>query len=562
MSSSRQVPPGGALVIGIDFGTTYSKVAYTFNGEPSANTKIVDNWPSVSIEDAIRPHVPSKIHYHKKTGRITWGYNIPVAYDPVQWFKMLLPSHDDLPDFQKNSTYIHDARHKVGSLGKTAVQVAGDYLRCLFHHSLKFIEDKEGAHSIKKPIIVILTVPATWRSAAISSVYLAAHHGGLAAPLVSKLLITTEPYSAMIAMSRVWCVPNPVDYECGDHVVLADIGGGTVDVIGYTVERPKPLSLETCVESTGIMCGGAFLDEEFQSFVKSKIGHKSWESMDVADIRDIMDQWEYRPKRYFDGSSRPCLINIPGRGSMGQLQLTPKHLCAIFDKTIDRFLPIIGKQVMAVYSKTNELPKAVVLVGGLSRNPYVMKCIQKTLPDVFIRRAEKDFPVTAVCNGATYYGTHRLQALGLPTSDRIRTPQYSYFMAVETQTYREATSRFEQYEQIEKILDQGQATPGYVLRTAYIRHHWTPTTRGTQTIRLRVFAQTGSNPSVRTDVETLTFDLPTKIQHMSRVQEMGTELRCFKYSVSAQVNGEWMKIVALTISGVQLARTDIQLAYN
>lgn len=84
------------IVVGIDFGTTCSGVAWAEIRRPD-RIETVTAWP---VSDAIRggkgelesssDEVPTRLRYVGK-GEVQWGFGIPVTAPPgeiVEWFKL------------------------------------------------------------------------------------------------------------------------------------------------------------------------------------------------------------------------------------------------------------------------------------------------------------------------------------------------------------------------------------------------------------------------------------------------------------------------------------------
>ena len=65
---------------------------------------------------------------------------------------------------------------------------------------------------------------------------------------------------------------------------------------------------------TGGLCGGIFVDENFEKFIRKKVGDDAWENADPDRKQKTMhDEWEHSIKRRFEGAhqNRPWLITLP-----------------------------------------------------------------------------------------------------------------------------------------------------------------------------------------------------------------------------------------------------------
>ena len=89
------------------------------------------------------------------------------------------------------------------------------------------------------------------------------------------LQIISEPEAAAIYALHAM---DPHSIQVGDTFVLCDAGGGTVDLISYTVSALKPiLQVEEAAMGSGRICGSTFLNRIFQKFLVEKLGlNEEW----------------------------------------------------------------------------------------------------------------------------------------------------------------------------------------------------------------------------------------------------------------------------------------------
>ncbi|KAI8155808.1 Heat shock 70 kDa protein 12B [Colletotrichum sp. SAR 10_70] len=137
------------LVIGIDFGTTFSAVAWSTAADFARNEiNLVTSWPGSERQEA---KAPTELFY--EDGQVMWGYDIPLDAEPVRWFKLLLVKEGDLLKEHRNSEPLVHARKFVEETEKKPVELIADYLRALFEHTLYVIRKARGH---KKEYIVRL----------------------------------------------------------------------------------------------------------------------------------------------------------------------------------------------------------------------------------------------------------------------------------------------------------------------------------------------------------------------------------------------------------------------
>ncbi|KAF6812740.1 Heat shock 70 kDa protein 12B [Colletotrichum musicola] len=100
---------GDLLVIGIDFGTTFSGVAWATAADFAADSvNLVTSWPGTGREEG---KSPTELFY--EDDRIFWGYEVPADVDPDRWFKLLLLKEEDLSQELRSSEILLRARRKL-----------------------------------------------------------------------------------------------------------------------------------------------------------------------------------------------------------------------------------------------------------------------------------------------------------------------------------------------------------------------------------------------------------------------------------------------------------------
>jgi len=380
-----------ALLIGIDFGTTFSGVAWAWS-KRLENINVVTNWDSVLYLNKENEKAPSEIYYGEGTEEVSWGYGIPLEAEPLKWFKLLLVDEGDLQEDVRKSHQIKRAREMLANHRKTAVEVVADYLRLLWKHVIKTIERERGSNSASRlPFRVVLTVPAIWPHNAQQRMREAASKAGILDPRTcgeTTLRLVPEPEAAALASLSEF--RDREDVQVGEVFVVCDAGGGTVDIISYEIESTAPVVLKECVEGDGKLCGAIFLDEEFEKFIRQAMG-KNWTELSQGSIRKLMnDEWENGIKRSFDDDEKKTwTVSVPpdyfssfrtrmsrhplerSRGdvpmSSGQFRLSREHLRPIFEKVTLQIRKLVNNQIKAVIAKKCRCPSAIILVGGFGR---------------------------------------------------------------------------------------------------------------------------------------------------------------------------------------------------
>ncbi|GAW12411.1 hypothetical protein ANO14919_017770 [Xylariales sp. No.14919] len=434
----------GVVVIGIDFGTTFTGVAYDYVGQVEKSPgdvtpQAITLWPASNYNeaDSDAPKVPSRIAY-TSTEAIAWGQQASDEQGSILWSKLLLLDDNDLQLHLKGSDHLKQARERLEKTDKDVVTVISDYLAKVWNHVLENITRARGRQFLNtRSFHVVVTVPAIWQEYARERMECAVRKAGILnkRPGCADTTHTfvSEPEAAALAAINGH---NKYDVlENGQTFVIADLGGGTVDLISYRVKATQPkLLLEEVVEGDGALCGATFLDQAFSSYLKSKVWQKkqkdrnlkSWDQMHIEERKRIMNTvWEKGIKRkYYDGQPGH-IIDLGAQGNRRpDILLDADGLNEIFDSVYQDISKLVEGQVEAIVKKTGKKPQFIVLTGGFGRCEYIYRKLCREHEDgIEILFEGNDGPWTAVARGAVLSGVAHVNNQGQVDSHVSR---YSY----------------------------------------------------------------------------------------------------------------------------------------
>ena len=220
-----------------------------------------------------------------------WGFEVP-ATDPhrLSWVKILLDPTQTRPTFVQ-------PKKTVLPRGKTPFGIVTDYLRALRGYTLLTVERRLGAAALRAATVeYVLTVPAVWSDKARATTLEAAVAAGLGGDGGAGLRLITEPEGAAEYTLRNLRADT---LKTGDCFTVCDAGGGTVDLITYTIASLKPLVLKEVAVGTGALCGAVYLDRRFEEFVVAIIGRERFDGMDPRAKAQMMRGWERDVKHAF-----------------------------------------------------------------------------------------------------------------------------------------------------------------------------------------------------------------------------------------------------------------------
>ncbi|KAL4790417.1 hypothetical protein BDV19DRAFT_402038 [Aspergillus venezuelensis] len=297
------------LVIGIDFGTTFSGVAWaTPESFEADQINLISAWPGTGREEG---KAPSELLYDE--GRTMWGYNIPGGAETVRGFKLLLLRDEDLTEDVKSSEFYLRARKMLRDTGKTVVGLIADYLRGLWKHTIETINRSLGDYVVDGlKFHVVITVPAIWKAYARQGMKDAAKSAGiLKSRKAGETTLSFVPEPEAAALSTLCERGRRI--KKGDVYVICDAGGGTVDLISYEIKDTNPIAMREAVEGRGSLCGGLLIDEAFEAICKRRLGRR-WDNLSKKGINDVMrGEWEqYIKPQFTPGSTNgDWIVGIP-----------------------------------------------------------------------------------------------------------------------------------------------------------------------------------------------------------------------------------------------------------
>ncbi|KAF5663420.1 heat shock 70 kDa 12A [Fusarium heterosporum] len=356
------------IIVGIDFGTTYSGVAWAESRNPSRRTCITQ-WPvsSTNREGESSDKVPTKLRYNGS--KIEWGFSIPITApqdEVIEWFKLDLD-----PSLQAmGQTVTADG----GRGGRNVDTLVTDFISQLGDHLLYTLREKLGDSIVSStPLEFVVTVPAIWSDLAKDKTKKACQKAsGLSASQQQVHLVSEPEAAAIYALHGL----DPHGLKAGDTIVVVDAGGGTVDLISYTITGLKPvLEVQEAAPGSGALCGSTFLNMRFAKYLRGKLGKE--EGFDDEVMAEAMEVFEKKIKRQFALNVSPDeTYNIPVAGlannkalgiSRGRFGLKASDLQTIFEPVVLEVIRLVKDQITA----SNVPVRAILLVGGFGASSYL-----------------------------------------------------------------------------------------------------------------------------------------------------------------------------------------------
>lgn len=401
------------LIVGIDFGTTFSGVAFAFATNTEAKEDIIVEWPGAGTQT--KQKIPTVLYYDQHQQVVGWGPDIADALAPtgypkpgvqkVEWFKLQL--------MLSGNTYIDPINLPPLPPGKSEIDVAADYLFKLRQAMRNQLQKSLGEvfNREERNIRYFLTVPAIWNDAGKAATRAAAIQAGfLRDENDNRLTLITEPEAAAMFCAKT----GLLNLKVHDAILIVDCGGGTVDLIAYEVEEESPFTVAECTAGSGDSCGSTALNRNFSNILRAKIrkmklpdGSKTAGKVYAKCIMDF----ENRIKADFRNNGQKWAVDVgieaefPDAGiEEGYMTFTNEEILQCFEPVVNRILELVRNQIIAIQAQ-NRLLQNVLVVGGFGASEYLFQQIKLHVPPQFQNKVVRPMDsVAAIVKGAVTAG--------------------------------------------------------------------------------------------------------------------------------------------------------------
>ena len=354
--------------IGIDFGTTNSKISYVDNGEVK-----MFNMGGAG-QDA---YIPSAVAYSRSDNEIGVGRAAKekdsTDWEVCQWFKMLLALEGDTSPQAKAELRAR------GYSTRSPSEVGRDYFRIL-------LDTYKRELSVSKIDHIVVTVPLNWDSLPHARAFIKKIFVGLNY-LPEQISVRHEPEAAIAYFAH--CYASKEKKSFNGHVLLVDYGGGTLDV---TLARVRNRSVSAIAsygdgkaDIVSLGSGGVAFDE-FAIEASCLRGGKQ-QKPDGDKLREAINDFERRKIADADGI-RPKLLKCKSNPANTVSLFTALSIYPITSVDMVTAYETINEKVLngALEKLRSDLPTGeaginpdsfrIILVGGFSNFCLVRKQVQ------------------------------------------------------------------------------------------------------------------------------------------------------------------------------------------
>ncbi|KAK7526421.1 hsp70-like protein [Phyllosticta citriasiana] len=438
-------PTEPKLIVGLDFGTTFSGMCWVMSNGKVNDIEVIKNWPGRAETSS---KVPSRMAYASENPILRdnkFGFLVKPSHKQVAWFKLRLdeesaPAEYDDPNLRHFADPGQD--RLPGKL--TAKTVTKDFLKELYRLLMLELSKSFPAKVLDDiPIEVWLTVPASWSDPAKMKTREAAIEAGFIQHAKDSVKVITEPEAAGIFALCPEVNGKAGFVVPGETFIVCDCGGGTVDLTTYTLKSGPPNSefQEICKGKAG-KCGSTMIDRAFCYWMEKNFGEaytklpqaqrgpgslfmrgfEDWKttfsSQDLPNMR----------REYLEIS--PIRMDVPRSSKYDSetetINLSLKTLKSFFDRVVGHIIQLLREQIEeAAAAMAGRHVDRVILVGGLGNNLYVRDrltewCRQQT-PALGLISPPAGESQTCIMKGAAIRGL-----LGMKPTYRVARRHYGF----------------------------------------------------------------------------------------------------------------------------------------
>ncbi|XP_076843640.1 heat shock 70 kDa protein 12B-like isoform X2 [Brachyhypopomus gauderio] len=630
-----------SVVVAIDFGTTSSGYAFSFTDDPEA-IHMMRRWeggdPGVANQKS-----PTCLLLTPDLRFHSFGFAARDSYhdlDPEEarhWlyfdkFKMKIHSTSDL-------TMVTELESVSGQRVR-AIQVFAHALRFFREHALKEVKDQSSSVLEWDEVRWVITVPAVWRQPAKQFMREAAYLAGLVSPdSHEQLLIALEPEAASIYCrklrlhqvidlsqrqmangldqdgsrpfdssfrqareqlrrarhSRTFLVESGTgelwsEMQTGDKYIVADCGGGTVDLTVHQIEQPQG-TLKELYKASGGPYGAVGVDLAFEAMLCRIFGAdfiETFKAKRPAAWVDLNIAFEARkrtaapgrvaalnvslPFSFIDFYKRHCgqsvetalrrsNVNIVKWSSQGMLRLTAEAMNELFQPTINNVIRHIENLMQKEEVKG---VRFLFLVGGFAESPMLQRAVQNTLGQHCRVIIPQDVGLT-ILKGAVLFGLD-------PTVVRVRRCPLTYGVGVlnrfvEGRHPRDKLLLKDGREWCTDILDRFVSVDQSVALGEVVRRSYTPARLGQRKIIINIYCSTTddvvyiTDPGVR-KCGAVTLDLPEASVPAPSSCANGNTLERREIRATMQFGDTEIKVTAVDVATGRQVRASIDFLSN
>ncbi|RXN35418.1 heat shock 70 kDa 12B [Labeo rohita] len=568
-----------SVVVAIDFGTTSSGYAFSFTEDPET-IHMMRRWeggdPGVANQKS-----PTCLLLTPDLRFHSFGFAARDSY------------HDLDPEEARHWLYFDKFKMKI--------------------HSTCEVKDQSSSVLEGNEVRWVITVPAVWRQPAKQFMREAAYLAGLVTPdSPEQLLIALEPEAASIYCRKLrlhqvidlsqrpitnglevdGSRPFDSSFRQGDRYIVADCGGGTVDLTVHQIEQPQG-TLKELYKASGGPYGAVGVDLAFEAMLCQIFGAdfiENFKAKRPAAWVDLTIAFEARKRTAAPGRANSLNISLPfsfidfykrHRGqsvetalrksnmnfikwsSQGMLRLSAEAMNELFQPTINNIIKHIENLMQKEEVKG---VRFLFLVGGFAESPMLQRAAQNALGRNCRIIIPHDVGLT-ILKGAVLFGLD-------PTVVRVRRCPLTYGVGVlnrfvEGRHPRDKLLIKDGREWCTDILDRFVSIDQSVALGEVVRRSYTPARMGQRKIIINIYCSDTDDITYITDpgvrkCGAITLDLLESgaMAASAGDNDKGSAFERREIRTTMQFGDTEIKVTAVDVATGRLVRASIDFLSN
>ncbi|KAF7190557.1 hypothetical protein HII31_07716 [Pseudocercospora fuligena] len=374
------------LVLAVDFGTTFSGVAFTTTDAHHAVLDEIDVIQDWTTRMSNMDKVPSVKSYSRASnGEAQWGSDISENAITMVNQKLELEIQDSKLDELDLTLYVlkgagylsFDHLREAGSNPdfscKAPEEVVADYLEHIFGCARQAI-NVDQLRTTDTAIDLVITVPVVWSYQGWKSIFNAMKRAGFnktILPTLKDTILIHEPEAAALFTAQDLKSRGTQFLHDDQCFILCDAGGGTVDAVAYQVIEVDPLlRLERATAPTGCKRGSAYIDTAFKLWLRKVLGPDLYAEIDPVNarrtrisphtaetgiMRSLIKQFSARKEVFSNHDRASIKIDLPApldslthnNVVQGELTIPWKDMKNLMDTCVNDVIKLIVNQIEA-----------------------------------------------------------------------------------------------------------------------------------------------------------------------------------------------------------------------
>ncbi|KAI7830310.1 hypothetical protein BC939DRAFT_304808 [Gamsiella multidivaricata] len=373
----QRSPRQTGIVVGIDFGNTYTGVSYAHQGDGEMIDVV--KWPRHLNAYAKVPTV-SLYKTNENKAFVDWGSSALATYKRSKTDRVLIRDY-------KLLLFDQGARGRLDN-GLHLTDVFTQYLQSIHRHLMEEVNKSQVLAAESVPIHYCITVPQSWTLPTRELILRCYVEAGI-------ILQTPAPNMTVITEAEAaatYCREKCEEFESlkdSDIFMICDAGGLTTTVTVFRVDDALGVRQFVRMSSSHAEnCGSVMLDRRFRELILSKLQgldidgkptrQKAFETL-LEGFREIKSQFDGNSREEIKHISVPMGLDVkdldppPAWMEDEYMALKGQELCdLVFDPVVEMVQELVNAQ-----SKVHPVCAGLFMVGGFGANKYLLHRLEQ-----------------------------------------------------------------------------------------------------------------------------------------------------------------------------------------